>query len=277
MSLLFVNTRPRERGNELTDTLQTAEVDVVELPLLSIEPMVFTQADAQMMQQLWAGDYQALVVVSPSAARMGLAHGADKIQHDFQPQYSQPQCPVIAVGEATAKVLRQAGWQVSCPDSMNNEGMLKMQAIACLHAGQKVLIWRGQGGRRLLVDNLRSRQVIVDSIAWYARRCSMALPEHYQRLCQQLAADASYRPVVLISSGEAFGHWQQVVNSASEGMPTEAKIGPTFESSNYQLNDFYYLALGERLSKLLSQMGLAYSQLETLNPPHILQKLAALK
>lgn len=258
MSLLFVNTRPTERAGELTATLQAAGIEVVDLPLLSIEPMHFTQADAQLMQQLLAGSYHALVVVSPSAARMGLA----RCQYGFQPP-----CPVIAVGEATARVLRHAGWQVSCPDSMNNEGMLKMQAISNLQPNHKVLIWRGQGGRRLLVDSLRSRQVIVDSIAWYARQCPMLLPQYYRQLCQQLSPNGkvNYRPIVLVSSGEAFKYWQQVVNAASEDMAA------------YKLNDFYYLPLGERLSKQLKQMGLIYSQLETLSPQHILQKLSQLK
>lgn len=257
MPILFVNTRPTTRGVQLSHELQMASIPVLDLPLLSIQSLAYQAKDAQKIQQLQAAYYTLLVVISPTAARMGLAQC---------PQDYVPDCAVIAIGEATAIVLRQAGWQVHCPKNMSNEGLLQMPIIAGLQTGQQVLIWRGEGGRRLLDDHLQAMNVGVDSIAWYARVCPSSLPQQYRQLCLQLNEHKNLLPVILISSGEALTHWQHVVHTTD----SSAHLHP-------QLSDFYYLVLGERLANQLHKLGLQYIQLNTLNPSHILQKLHSLK
>lgn len=262
MSWLFVNTRPPERASILSHALCLAGIKVINMPLLTIESLPIDADDSQKMQRLQSDYYQALIIISPSAARMGLAHYAASYDCDAC-QPLMPSMPVIAVGEATAQVLRQAGWQVICPEVMSNEGMLNIPVIDSLHTGQRVLIWRGQGGRRLLDNSLTSRQVAVDSIAWYVRRCPDVLAQQYQQFCLQLSQEATYCPVVLISSGEAFKHWQHVVNATKSSDKTTPP----------QLSDFYYLVLGKRLTEQMRQQHLSHSQLKTLRPSHVLQKL----
>ena len=49
--------------------------------------------------------------------------------------------------------------------------MMQLPELATLKAGNRVLIWRGQGGRQLLNDDLMKRGIQVDNIAWYERQC----------------------------------------------------------------------------------------------------------
>ncbi|WP_230655705.1 uroporphyrinogen-III synthase [Psychrobacter sp. I-STPA10] len=267
MSLLFVNTRPSERGSDLTDKLSAAGMDVVDLPLLSIQPLPFDAPDAQKMQQLLVGSYRILVVISPTAARMGLAQC---------PQDYVPDCVVIAVGEATANVLRQRGWQVQCPDESSNEGMLNMPMIQQLQSDNGVLIWRGAGGRRLLVDSLQERGIQVDIIEWYVRCCPKSLTQDYQQLCQKIT-EQQYNPiVVLISSGEAFLHWQTVVNHTTPCTVHSSTFAYNIETLSLDLDNFFYLVLGERLSRQVKALGLRYMSLDNLHSTHVLQQLQRL-
>ena len=145
------------------------------------------------MRQWFAGDYQALVIVSPTAAAAGLAvwqalarerhaqhseTNGDKQNNESQKtterQNLSAPSHLIAVGEATAAVLNEAkikaaSYHVLQPRVANNEGMLAMPEIDSLQAGDKLLVWRGLGGRRLLVNTLQARCVHIDSIAWYER------------------------------------------------------------------------------------------------------------
>ncbi|WP_227428793.1 uroporphyrinogen-III synthase [Psychrobacter sp. I-STPA6b] len=255
----FVNTRPASRAVALSQALHQAGVQVYDMPLLTLDTLDLSDKDKRCMGQLLNSEYQVLVVVSPSAARMGLA----QCPYDYVPDY-----PVIAVGEATAKILRQRGWQVQCPDESSNEGMLNMPMIQQLSANSRVFIWRGAGGRRLLVDCLRERGIQVDIVEWYERRCPQSLSEDYQQLCEKMVGQQDTPMVVLISSGEAFIHWQTVVESQKMqvNMPVAAP----------SLSSFYYFVLGERLSQRLQALGLQYSQLQSLQSQHILDYLYTL-
>ncbi|WP_368039515.1 uroporphyrinogen-III synthase, partial [Psychrobacter sp. DAB_AL32B] len=110
----------------------------------------------------------------------------------------------------------------------NNEGMLAMPEIESLQAGDKLLVWRGLGGRRLLVDTLQARGVHIDSIAWYERTMPIDAMAQYQQWLVQLLVQQSLpqtlsveqpKPIVIISSGTAFEHWESVVKAlAAQGL-----------------------------------------------------------
>ncbi|PNK60885.1 uroporphyrinogen-III synthase [Psychrobacter sp. FDAARGOS_221] len=243
--MIFVNTRPTSRATPLTQAMQAKGLTVLSMPLLELVTIDISEREQQYQQAFCQqpDKYQALVVVSPTAARQGLA----ACPKGFIPS---PNCAVIAVGHATAEVLRQAGWQVQCPDEYSNEGMMRMPEISRLQQGNHLLVWRGRGGRRVLVNFLQDNGVNVDAIAWYQRQCPAQAAELFSQMQQQLKQLASSaKPVVLISSGEAFSNWRQLMA----------------DSTQYELEDFDYLAFGKRLTQIITDLQLPCVRLEHLD------------
>lgn len=315
---VVINTRPLERAAPLSAALAASKHTVVELPLLTLQPRQASQHDALLMQRWLRGAYAVTVVVSPTAAAMAIeywqqaqldvATATTVSQIAASPQPSH----IIAVGDATAAVLRDHGLTVQQPLMANNEGMLQMPLIAELKPSDQVLMWRGLGGRRLLVETLRQRGINVDSIAWYERIWPPASAPLYQQwmndylsaqsmasAAQQSAAAVALAPVVIISSGAAFEYWQHLVTQtnvdadlntnghANNDANNDANVSldkitgkaprPTSQTQpTLQLADFDYIVLGDRLAAFLHEQHLTYHQVETLDPATIVAAVAKL-
>ena len=265
--MIFINTRPINRAKPLSQALQDKGMTVLQMPLLELAPVDISERERQYQRNFYQqpNSYQALVVVSPTAARMGLS---------ACPKGFIPQCAVIAVGHATAEVLRAEGWPVQCPDEYSNEGMIKMPSLNKLGMGNQVLVWRGRGGRRVLVNFLQDNGVRVDAIAWYQRRCPTQVKDRFQQLQQQLttltsslaqsvqfskqtSANYSTKPIVLISSEEAFTNWRLMFSEVET------------ESVPFQLNDFDYLTFGKRLTDTLHALDLTCARVEHLDTDEV--------
>ena len=338
---VVINTRPVERAAPLTQHLQAAGLSVVEIPMLTLQPRPITDADMALMRQWFAGDYQALVIVSPTAAAAGLAvwqalarerhaqhseKNGDKQNNESQNNESQKTTErqnlsapshLIAVGEATAAVLNEAkikaaSYHVLQPRVANNEGMLAMPEIDSLQAGDKLLVWRGLGGRRLLVNTLQARGVHIDSIAWYERIIPHEAYRQYNQWLQQFSTAASVpsslsseavpaapstaqhpkpipkqsKPVVIISSATAFEHWRQVVSQGKRQANNETSAEDTVKQPladstgadglpKLKLSDFAYVVLGERLANMVADEQLSYWRVEDLAPATILAAISA--
>lgn len=294
---VVINTRPVERAAPLTEHLQAAGMSVIDMPMLTLEARPTTEQDMGLMRQWFAGDYQALVIVSPTAAASGLAVW-QALEQECQAQKSSENASqqketgftglkapshLIAVGEATAAVLNDAklaasSYQVLQPLIANNEGMLAMPEIDSLQAGDKLLIWRGLGGRRLLVDTLQARGVHIDSIAWYERKMPADAMTQYeqwqtqlltqQSLQQTTVAIAQPKPIVIVSSGTAFEHWEGIVKAVAAKASESNK--DKIAGSPLQLTDFAYVVLGERLANMVARQQLSYWRVEDLAPATIL-------
>lgn len=291
---VIINTRPVERAAPLTEHLQAAGMSVIDMPMLTLEARPTTEQDMGLMRQWFAGDYQALVIVSPTAAASGLSVW-QALEHERHAQKSSENASqqketgftgleapshLIAVGEATAAVLNDAklaasSYQVLQPLIANNEGMLAMPEIDSLQAGDKLLVWRGLGGRRLLVDTLQARGVHIDSIAWYERKMPAdAMTQYEQWQTQFLAqqskqqATAQPKPIVIVSSGTAFEHWETIVKAVAAKASESNK--DKIAGSPLKLNDFAYVVLGERLANMVARQQLSYWRVEDLAPATIL-------
>lgn len=283
---VVINTRPIERAAPLTNHLQAAGFSVVDIAMLTLEVRPTTEQDMALMRQWFAGDYQALVIVSPTAAASGLAvwqtleherraqlvEAANSAQKDTSFKGLKAPSHLIAVGEATAAVLNNArldaaNYQVLQPLIANNEGMLAMPEIESLKAGDKLLVWRGLGGRRLLVNTLQARGVYIDSIAWYERKMPNDAMAQYKEWHAQYRSQKSEqpRPIVIVSSGTAFEHWQAIVTEVAAQKANAEKSN----RSPLLLNDFAYVVLGERLANMVAGQGLSYWRVEDLAPETI--------
>ncbi len=294
---IVINTRPVERAAPLTQHLQAAGMSVVDMPMLTLQPRLVTDNDMMLMRQWLAGEYQALVIVSPTAAASGLAiwqllerehqaNGAtDKAVEAIEGSSNILVAPshLIAVGEATAAVLNEAklsnaSYQVLQPVIANNEGMLAMPEIESLQAGHKLLVWRGLGGRRLLVDTLQARGVHIDSIAWYERKMPIDAMVQYQQWLQGfnsqnatsgITVSQQGKPIVIVSSGTAFEHWESIVQAAKT-FDVAAEHQVMSVNAPLKLSDFSYVVLGERLANMVAEQNLSYWRVEDLAPETIL-------
>ncbi|GAF57439.1 uroporphyrinogen-III synthase [Psychrobacter sp. JCM 18902] len=308
LTQVVINTRPVERAAALTDHLQVAGLTVVEIPMLTLQSRPTTEQDMTLMRQWLAGDYKALVIVSPTAAASGLAvwqalederqaqnHDDDNNNERKDIAINALQAPsyLIAVGEATASVLNHAkmeasNYQVLQPHIANNEGMLAMPEIERLQAGDKLLVWRGLGGRRLLVDTLLARGVHIDSIAWYERIMPVDAMAQYEQwlkefltdnLTHNIMQDASAvqqpKPIVVVSSGTAFEHWESIVRAVAEKALKQETARETPAILPYELSDFSYVVLGERLANMVADQQLSYWRVEDLAPETILAAIHA--
>ncbi|MEO6699813.1 MAG: uroporphyrinogen-III synthase [Paraperlucidibaca sp.] len=192
-----LNPRPARQAQPLSQALREAGHEVVELPLLAIEPLAL---DAVARAQVLALDrYDGIVFVSANAARYAVATISD-----YWPQWPHPM-PCVAVGQATAAVLEAEGLRVHIAAQEDSEGML---ALPILHdvAGQRWLVCRGEDGRELLATTLRERGAEVDTLALYKR----FLPDG----ARTDWASCYPRPeVVLLSSAMIWQHWQQIAGS----------------------------------------------------------------
>ncbi len=298
---IVINTRPVERAASLTQHLQAAGLVVVDMPMLMLRPRPTTDLDIALMRQWMAGEYKALVIVSPTAAASGLVawqslehekrkykakDGNDNYAQRLSKGLSLPS-PLVAVGEATAAEFSQVridttDYQILQPETANNEGMLAMPEIDSLQADDKLLIWRGLGGRRLLVDTLQARGVHIDSIAWYERTMPIDAMAQYQQwqqdfLTHSIASLQQPNPIVVISSAAAFEHWSSIVNDEQPKMLKKEQnsdaVANTTQRLSFTLKDFSYVVLGERLANMVAAQQLSYWRVEDLSPDTILSAI----
>jgi uroporphyrinogen-III synthase len=192
-------TRPAEESAALASTLAEAGVFSSSLPLLEIEPLPVSAAQTAVVQDL--DHYSAVVVVSKPAARLGL-----KLVTQVWPQ--TPLLPWFTVGAGTAQILQDYGLDVSWPErGDDSEALLDLprlqQAVAL--PGSRVLIMRGEDGRELLADQLRSLGTLVDYLPLYKRNLPYYPPS---TLPQRVAAERLN--AVVVSSGQGLEHLRQL-------------------------------------------------------------------
>ena len=194
-----LNTRPADRASRLTQQLRAAGHQVSELPLLAFESCVLCDEDQRALQHIAL--CSVVVVVSPMAAQLGLAHLA---RLGMMTQALAVRW--IAVGQATAQVLRQAGLQPTVPMLETSEGLVALPQFAELTAGQSVMLWRGEAGRDLIQLQLGQQQVHLSNLELYRRVKPPDLAENWLRIIQSIG----FPDVVVISSADSWQHWQHL-------------------------------------------------------------------
>lgn len=195
-------TRSPQDNQRLAAGLQAAGIASHSLPLLDLQPLPETPQQRSLMLAL--DRYHAVMVVSPLAARLGL----ERLDRYW------PQPPVgqywFAVGAGTAAPLADYGLPVIYPQQgQDSEALLALPVWAELlqRPDLRVLIWRGQGGREYLANQVRAVGGQVDYLELY-ERCPG--PDLTAGLAAAAAAGVSD---ILLLSGQALQYWQQAAGS----------------------------------------------------------------
>ena len=245
MSWHVLNTRPADRAMPLTHQLRQAGHQVSELALLTFEPCVLSLTDQQALQQIRLNS--VVVVISPIAAQLGLAH-LDALGVLVQALPIQ----WVAVGQATAAVLRQARLTPVVPTLENSEGVVALPEIEHLAAMQQAMIWRGEAGRELIQFRLQQRQIQLHNLELYRRIRPPQLDQQWKKLLQ----DRGWPEVVLISSAETWRHWQHLAGTDATRPWLLVLGGRLFEqlrllsSQVIKLTDLQPLTIGQALQEI---------------------------
>ncbi len=195
-------TRPAGQARELGERISAAGFRPIYAPLLAIE--AFAEPDTEQRQQLLdLCHFEHVIFVSRNAIRHGMAW-----IEDFWPQLPAG-VNWYTVGSSSAAALADYGIAPLQPTSdMTSEGLLAVPSLAAV-AGQRVLIIKGEGGRRQLRDTLAERGARVEELAVYRRARPRYAPGE---LAAQLAAEQV--EVVLVSSGEALDNMVSLLDES---------------------------------------------------------------
>jgi len=190
-----LTTRPAAMQGALTSALDERGFKAIPLPLLEIIPEDLENPSTPGLQSklLDLDLYQHVIVVSRNAARIAI---------DLLDQL-WPQLPIgvqwHAIGKGTAEELASYEIHATTNEGLDSEALLTQPAFT-QPSGERVLIFKGVGGRTLLEETLTERGAKVETISLYQRQMpgysDVELSE-----CFKQAPGA-----ILISSGEALEH-----------------------------------------------------------------------
>ncbi|GAB4349446.1 MAG: hypothetical protein Kow0073_02990 [Immundisolibacter sp.] len=154
-------TRPADQSQALCRLLEAAGLTAHVLPTLRIEPLDLAVAVDALRRAL---PCQLAIFISANAV------------HHARPVIDAvgglpADCPVAAVGAASARALHGAGFpRVLAPARrFDSESLLALPELRRV-AGRRVVIFRGQGGRRLLAQTLSARGAMLHEVVCYRRR-----------------------------------------------------------------------------------------------------------
>tara|TARA_B100000446_G_scaffold76530_1_gene72522 strand:- start:6715 stop:7527 length:813 start_codon:yes stop_codon:yes gene_type:complete len=243
------NTRPDAQAEKWRQALQAAGAEVLRLPLMVIEPVTEAAAEQAIKDRILSlADYQHAIFVSQNAAFFGL---------QWLDQY-WPQLPYrtrfYAVGSATAARLTDYGCQVIEPgNTMNSEALLALPSLQSL-THEKIMIFRGCGGRPLLADQLRERGAQVDYCELYHRVFPRA--EALERLMSPSTVDLSHSEgkVIALHSGEALQNWNQLLQDFVQAQ----EMNNNQQQLPYNLEHLRGISLvvpGQRVAQLAQGLG----------------------
>lgn len=225
-------TRPALQNSQLLEALVEAGHSAIAMPMLRIIEFSVSGQPQECLaiknQVAKLDEYQHVIFVSTNAAKLGA---------DWIDQY-WPQLPMgqryYAIGKATRAVLAAEDFPVEQSSAlMNSEGLLDHEQLQQLEQ-QRVLIFRGVGGREHLRQTLSSRGARVDYCEVYCRdKISYKNQELRQYLEKQL-------DILTITSAETI---QQLLDHA------------IIDDIKNEITEIPLVAPGNRLSQLAKELG----------------------
>ena len=147
-------TRPKRQAKKLVDAIAALGGSTIQFPVIEIVPREAADILADASQQ---EDPDIAIFVSPNAVRYGLSYAGN--------------AQIAVVGPATAMAIEAAGRSVDIrpASGFDSEHLLAEPELAEVQ-GSNVRIIRGNEGRALIADTLKSRGARVDYLSVYARR-----------------------------------------------------------------------------------------------------------
>ena len=193
-------TRPREQAAKLVQGIEALGGNCILFPLLEITPLTDKQALYAIASKL--PEFQLAIFISPNAVRYGM-----EVLQDTGGLPATLQ--VASVGLGSAKALHEHGIQevIAPQHRADSEALLTLPELQEV-SGKHIVIFRGDSGRELLGDTLKSRGASVEYVSCYHR----GKPQH--DISQLLAAKLD---ALTLSSSEALNNLWEMLAPANTG------------------------------------------------------------
>ena len=155
-------TRPQGQSEAVLKKLRMAGAKALHCPVIAIRSCHRTPGNAAKIARL--SNYQAVVFISKNAVvyglRLLLEHGIDSADLPL----------VAAIGRSTAALLQHKHVRVAaCPIKPDSAALVEMPALYRLTAGNRILIFRGKGGKETLARIFAARGVDTEYAEVYER------------------------------------------------------------------------------------------------------------
>jgi len=171
-------TRAAHQAGKLSDGLRARGFEPVEVPVLEIQPpLSFDALDAALSE---LESYDWLIVTSTNAVE-ALTARAVKLA---VPLAALEKLEIAAIGEATAKAVRKAGFDVALvPEKYVAESLA--ESLMDRVRGKKILLARAEVARDVIPDALRVAGGTVDVVDAYRNAIPEGAPEQLRRALEQ--------------------------------------------------------------------------------------------
>ena len=158
-----VVTRPRELSSGLASMLRKKGAEVIEVPVIDIDPIKDNDRLRDAIGMLSEGCYQWVVLTSPSGVRVFF----DELMKTADAR-ALSGCKVAAIGKGTGAELEKRGIHADMVPSKYDGRTLGAELSSLLVPGDRVLIPRASIGNKALNEELsKAKDVIIDDIATY--------------------------------------------------------------------------------------------------------------
>jgi uroporphyrinogen-III synthase len=229
-------TRPVAQATHLCSLLEADGFEAIRFPSIEIlDPPSLYELEA-LSEEL--DNVDLAVFVSVNAVQKGVEFILDR--RDW-PEHTA----IATVGARSAEALLPYGLSTDyVPEhQFNSEALLAMDELQDM-SGQRVVIFRGNGGREHLYDSLLDRGAEVDYVEVYRRTCPVA-----DEAALQVLLEPGYLAAVTITSNETLQNLFDMVGAA--GQP--------------QLLELPLIVVGERQAALARQLGFSKPPLQAAN------------
>jgi uroporphyrinogen-III synthase len=204
--LHIVVTRPQAQAESWAESLRILGAKVSVVSLLEIVPVSEEVQIRAIKNCILDFDiYNKAIFVSQNAVEYGF-----EWLENYWPQLPSG-IDFFAVGEITAKQLQERGVKVtdlaqSQTGAMTSETLLQSPALQSV-AGEKIIIFRGLGGRPHIGEVLSERGAQVDYCELYER----LLPSESSQAFESLLKSNQDNLILVLHSGEALENLQKIV------------------------------------------------------------------
>lgn len=214
-------TRPESAGRVLAKSLADLDISSICQPMFDYQ----ANASAEHVKQLLLL-IQRPIVIFISAAAVEFAEKALPINAWFADT-------IISVGQATQKTLSAFNVESICPQQYNSEGILSLPELKDVK-NKNVIIVRGNGGRELIAQTLKSRGANVHYIESYRRVSRVFSDNPLQQWREQLIN------CIVITSNDLLESIVQLLD----------------DSDQYWLNTCLWVVASERIADHAKKLGL---------------------
>ncbi|HHL45345.1 MAG TPA: uroporphyrinogen-III synthase [Gammaproteobacteria bacterium] len=197
-------TRPAHQAEPLCQLIEAAGGRPYRFPLLEIHPLDTPRSELQhQLDRL--GEFDMAIFISPNAVERAL----ELIQ---EAGGLPEQLKLATVGRGSANMITHLLGRkpdICAPPPFNSEALLTNSGMQNL-SDRNIIIFRGNGGRELLAETLRSRGAKVEYCEVYRRACPQIEPAILTQAWEQGKIE-----LVTITSGEGLRNLVHLAGSVN--------------------------------------------------------------